>query len=95
MWRRLGEGLQPLRKDEEERLRRVFDRIDKNADGYAHQRRLFASRLLWARLVSIVAFRLTVTPLSNFCGISGRSICASDLRATMKAFEVRCAADEG
>ena len=39
MWRRLGEGLQPLRKDEEERLRRVFDRIDKNADGYAHQRR--------------------------------------------------------
>jgi len=30
----LQEGLQPLRKDEEERLRRVFDRIDKNADGY-------------------------------------------------------------
>jgi Ca2+-binding EF-hand superfamily protein len=34
MWKGLEAGLKPLKKDEEERLRRVFDRIDKNADGY-------------------------------------------------------------
>jgi hypothetical protein len=28
------EGLEPLKKSEEERLKRVYDRIDKNADGY-------------------------------------------------------------
>jgi len=33
MWKGLQEGLKPLSKGEEERLRRVFDRIDKDADG--------------------------------------------------------------
>ncbi len=33
MWKGLKEGLQPLSKGEEERLRRVFDCIDKDADG--------------------------------------------------------------
>ena len=33
MWKGLKEGLKPLSKGEEERLRRVFDRIDKDADG--------------------------------------------------------------
>jgi hypothetical protein len=33
MWKGLQEGLEPLSKGEEDRLRRVFDRIDKNADG--------------------------------------------------------------
>ena len=30
----MQEGLEPLKKSEEERLKRVYDRIDKNADGY-------------------------------------------------------------
>ena len=33
MWKGLQAGLTPLKKDEEDRLKRVFDRIDKNADG--------------------------------------------------------------
>ena len=34
MWKGLQEGLEPLKKSEEDRLKRVYDRIDKNADGY-------------------------------------------------------------
>jgi hypothetical protein len=33
MWKGLQEGLESLKKSEEDRLKRVYDRIDKNADG--------------------------------------------------------------